>query len=90
MVIIITNPCLVLLFLLSGTLVSKFHFQLTKKAREKSRKRSDIVQFGRWRDSSASCLYSDRARSFNQWQRALYANFIINEFNKYKLQGRES
>ena len=22
-------------------------------------------------------LYSDRARSFNQWQRALYLNFII-------------
>ena len=38
-------------------------------AREKSRKRSDIAQFGRWRDSLSSALYalySDRARSFDQ------------------------
>ena len=46
-------------------------------AREKSRKRSDIAQFGRWRDSLSSALYalySDLAHSFNQWQRALYPN----------------
>ena len=44
---------------------------------EKSRKRSDIAQFGRWRDSLSSALYalySDLACSFNQWQRALYPN----------------
>ena len=43
-------------------------------AREKSRKRSDIAQFGRWRDSLSSALYalySDRARSFNQWERVI-------------------
>ena len=34
----------------------KFHFQLMKKAREKSRKRSDIVQFVRWRDNFSSGL----------------------------------
>ena len=32
--------------------------KLSKKAREKSRKRSDIVQFGRWRDSFSSALCS--------------------------------
>ena len=34
------------------------NFILSKKAREKSRKRSDIVQFGRWRDSFSSALCS--------------------------------
>ena len=34
----------------------KFHFQLMKKAREKSRKRSDTVQFVRWRDNFSSGL----------------------------------
>ena len=35
-----TNLCLVLLLLLAGSLVPKFHFQLTKKeAREKSGKK---------------------------------------------------
>ena len=43
------NLCLVVLLLLAGSLVSKFHFQITKKAGEKSRKRSDIVQFHRAR-----------------------------------------
>ena len=43
-------------------------------AREKSRKRSDIAPLGRWRDSLSSALYalySDRARSFNQWERVI-------------------
>ena len=45
-----TNLCLVLLLLLSGPLVPKFHFQfLKKKTKEKSRKSSDIAQFGRRR-----------------------------------------
>ena len=36
-------------------------------------------EFGRWRDSFSSALYSDRAHSFNQCQRALYADFIIKD-----------
>ena len=50
---------------------------------EKSGKWSDIVQFGRWWDGVTAlaqlyALYSDRARFFNQWQRALYPNLTIN------------
>ena len=59
------NLNLVLLLLLAGSLVPKFHFRLTKKSLREVR---EIVQFGRWRDSfsSALCLYSDRdARSAN-------------------------
>ena len=33
-------------------------------------------EFGRLRDSFSSAPYSDRAHSFNQCQRALYADFI--------------
>ena len=52
-----TNLCSVLLLLLAVSLVSKFPFQLTiKKAREESRKRSDIIQLGKWRESSALCF----------------------------------
>ena len=36
-------------------------------------------EFGRGRDSFSSALYSDRAHSFNQCQRALYADFIIKD-----------
>ena len=43
---------LVLLLLFPDLPVPNFHFQLKEKTREKSRKRSDMVQFGRWRDSS--------------------------------------
>ena len=46
-----TNLCLVLLSLFANLPVPKFHFQLKKKTRENSRRKSDIVQFGRWRDS---------------------------------------
>ena len=35
-------------------------------------------------------LYSDRAHSFNQWQRALYPNFVIIKFNMYVLQAHNS
>ena len=52
-----------------------------KNTREKFQKRSDKVQFGRWRDSFSSGLCSDRARSFNQLQRALYPNFIMKSFS---------
>ena len=53
------NLCLVLLLLFADSPVPKFHFQLKKKkTREKSRKRSDKVQFGRWRDSFNSALCS--------------------------------
>ena len=40
-----------------------FIFNYRKKAREKSRKRSDIVQFGRWRDSFSSALCSILSQS---------------------------
>ena len=54
-----TNLCLVLLLLFADSPVPKFLFQLKKKkTREKSRKRSDKVQFGRWRDSFNSALCS--------------------------------
>ena len=53
------NLCLVVLLLHAGSLVSKYHFQLKKKkAKEKSWKRSDIIQFGRWCDSLSSALCS--------------------------------
>ena len=42
------NLCLVVLLLFVD---SEIHFQLRKKTREKSRKRADMVQFGRWRGS---------------------------------------
>ena len=38
--------------------IGKLLFLLTKKAREKSKKRSNIVQFGRWRDSFRLALCS--------------------------------
>ena len=64
------------------SLVPKFHCQLTKEKLERSPgKRSDIVQFGRWRDnfSSVLCaLYSHRARSFNQWRYVYVRTFVIN------------
>ena len=49
---------LVLLLLFPDLPVPNFHFQLKEKTREKSRKRSDMVQFGRWRDSFSSMLYT--------------------------------
>ena len=59
-----TNLCLVLLLLIAGSLklVSKFYFQLTKKAREKARKRSDGVAAL----AQLYFLYFDRTFSFNQ------------------------
>ena len=63
---------------LPARLFRNFTFNRRKKVKERSPKRSDKVQFGRWRDSFSSALYalySDRARSSNQWQRALYLNF---------------
>ena len=44
-----------------------------------------MVEFGRWRDgvsalAELNALYPDRARYFNQWQRALYPKFIIKGF----------
>ena len=78
----------VLLLLLAGSLVPKFHFQLTqKKVKERSPKRSDKVQFGRWRDSFSSALYalySDRARSSNQLQRGFYPSFNTKISNETK------
>ena len=59
-----TNLCLVLLLLLAGSLVPKFFsFNQRKKAGEKSQKRSDIVQFGRWRDNFSLALCYMRVQS---------------------------
>ena len=47
-----THLCLVLLLLFTDSPVPKFHFQWKKKKiREKSKKRSDIVQFSIWNNS---------------------------------------
>ena len=54
-----------------------------KNAREKSRKRSDLLHNlpdGLTALAQLYALNSHRARSFNQWQHALYPNFIINFF----------
>ena len=40
-----------------------------------------MVQFGRWRDSSASCLYSDRARSTNDSARYMRTLLKMNLTN---------
>ena len=69
-----TNPCLVLLLLLAGLLVPKFFFQLTKKKLERSPGKGR-TQHNLTDDVTALAqfyaLYSDRAQSFNHWQRAL-------------------
>ena len=43
---------------LPARLFRNFTFNYRKKAKKKSRKRSNIVQFGRWRDSFSSALCS--------------------------------
>ena len=59
-----TNLHLVLLLLLAGSLQFRnFTFNYRKKAKKKSRKRSNIVQFGRWRDSFSSALCSILSQS---------------------------
>ena len=59
-----TNLCLVLLLLFADSPVPKFFFQLKrKKTWEKSRKRSDIVQFGRCRDNFSSSVCSALSQS---------------------------
>ena len=66
-------------------LFRNFTFHYRKKAKKKSRKRSNIVQLADGVTALAQlyALYSHRARSFNQWQRALYPNFIINRTRSY-------
>ena len=75
-----SNLSLVLLLLLSGSLGSKFQFQSTKKRLKRSlgKGRTDNLADGVTALAHLYALYSDRAHSFNQWQRALYPNFIIN------------
>ena len=78
-----TNLCLILLLLLAGSLQFRnFTFNYRKKAKKKSRKSSNTVQLADGVTAVAQlyALYSHRARSFNQWQRALYPNFIITIF----------
>ena len=75
-----TNLCLILLLLLAGSLQFRnFTFNYRKKAKKKSRKRSNIVQLADGVTALAQlfALYSHRARSFNQGQRTLYPIFII-------------
>ena len=72
---------------LPARLFRNFTFNRRKKVKERSPKRSDKVQFGRWRDSFSSALYalySDRARSSNQLQRTLYPNFNTKISNETK------
>ena len=75
-----SNLSLVLLLLLAGSLGSKFQFQSTKKRLKRSpgKGRTDNLADGVTALAHLYALYSDRAHSFNQWQRALYPNFIIN------------
>ena len=69
-----TNLCLILLLLLVGSLQFRnFTFNYRKKAKKKSRKSVTAL-------AQLYALYSHRARSFNQWQRALYPNLIITSF----------
>ena len=80
-----TNLCLILLLLLAGSLQFRnYTFNDRKKAKKKSRQGSNIVQLADGVTAVAQLytLYSHRARSFNQWQRALYPNFIINKDKK--------
>ena len=66
-----TNLCLVLLLLLAGSLVPKFHFQLSEKSHKEV---PEMVEHGTiWQimDELTAlarlyALYSHRARSFNQ------------------------
>ena len=72
---------------LPARLFRNFTFNRRKKVKERSPKRSDKVQFGRWRDSFSSALYalySDRARSSNQLQRAFYPSFNTKISNETK------
>ena len=63
------NPCLIVLLLLAGSLVSKFHSQLTKKKLEESpgkgRTYSNLAD-GETALAQLYALYSHGARSFNQ------------------------
>ena len=73
--------CLVLLLLLAGSLVPKFHFQLTKKKPERSPGKGQTqynLAYGVTALAPLYALYSHSTRSFNQWQHASYSNFIIN------------
>ena len=72
---------LFLLLLLDGSLVQKFHFQFTKKKTgDKSRKKSDIVQFGRWCDSfsSALCLVLWWSSLFQPMKERVLSEFYYN------------
>ena len=76
----LANLCLILLLLFAGSLQFRnFTFNYWKKAKKKSRKSSNIVQLadGVTALAQLNAVYSHRARSFNQWQRVLYPNFII-------------
>ena len=64
-----TNLCLILLLLLAGSLQFRnFTVNYRKKAKKKSRKKSNIVQLADGVTAVAQfyALYSHRARSFNQ------------------------
>ena len=83
-----TYLCSILLLLLAGSLQFRnFTFNYRKKAKKKSRKRSNIVQLADGVTAVAQlyALYSHRARSFNQWHLALYPNFTIKLYRLWKI-----
>ena len=81
-----TNPCLVILLLLAGLLVPKCFFQLTKKKKLERSPGKGRTQYNLTNGLTALAqlyvlvqiyaLYSDRALSFNPWQRALSSESI--------------
>ena len=73
-----SNLSLVLLLLLAGSLGSKFQSTKKRLKRSPGKGRTDNLADGVTALAHLYALYSDRAHSFNQWQRALYPNFIIN------------
>ena len=75
-----TNLCLVLLLLLAGSLQFRnFTFNYRQKLKRSPGKGQTQYNLADGVTALAQlyALYSHRARSFNQWQRALYPNFII-------------
>ena len=78
-----SNHCLVLLLLLVGQLsVQKFDFQLKKI--NLTEVQEMVGHCTNWQMAwqlivPLHDVYSDKRRSFNQWQCTLYPNFVINQ-----------
>ena len=66
---------------------SEISLSIDQKKLKRGPEKVDKVQFGRWRDNFSSALYalySDRARSSNQLQRAFYPSFNTKISNETK------